>query len=356
MKIDIRKDRMTKNERWIAMLNRQPMDRIPFYAFAMGFSTIHSGNTIADLYNRPQKNFDAMTKTADKFGLQEIPWVGYAAHGAWEFGGDVKWPEGEYAQAPSVARHPVITEEDGWNLKVPDVKTAGYHPLEMELAQLVNASSELFLQPAYGPFTIAANLVGVEQFCKWIMKKPDLAHHMLRLSTDFANAKTRWWAETFPPEKIIPWTFDTVAANQIISPKQFEDFCLPYQKEVHQKILDSGVKHIMCHICGEQNENLPYWQQIPFGDPGILSWGHEVDLASLYDVFPTDIMMGNVEPSIILVDTPEKVYDATRVVIEKGKKHPGGFMLAAGCEFPPGAPEENMWAMVQALSDHGWYE
>lgn len=356
MKINIRKDRMTKKERWLALVNRKPMDRVPFYALAMGFSTFSQGNTIADLYNKPQKNFDAMTTTAAKYGLQEIPWVGYAAWGAWEFGGDVKWPSGEYAQAPSVARHPVITEEDGWNLKVPDVKTAGFHPLEMELSKLVAASDEPFIHPTYGPFTSAANMVGVEKFCKWIMKKPDLAHHMLRVATDFFNAKSLWYANTFPPGRLLPWTFDTVAANQIISPKQFEAFCLPYQKEVHQKILDTGVKHIMCHICGEQNENLPYWQQIPFGDPGILSFGHEIDLGSLQDVFPKEIVMGNVNPSIILTGTPEEVYEETRVVIEKGRTHPGGFMLSAGCEFPPGASEDKMWAMVQAVSDFGWYE
>jgi len=356
MKIDIRKDRMTKKERWLALLNHEPLDRIPFYGLAMGFSTFNQGNTIADLYNKPKKNFEAMTKTADKFGLQEIPWVGYAAWGAWEFGGDVKWPSGEFAQAPSVARHPVDTEEDGWNLKLPDVKTAGFHPLEMELAKMVAATDEPFIHPTFGPFTSAANMVGVEKFCKWLMKKPALARKLLRLSTDFYNNKTHWYVETFGPERLLPWTFDTVAANQIISPRQFEEFCLPYQREVHQTLLDMGVKHIMCHICGEQNENLVYWQQIPFGDPGILSWGHEVDLASLYDIFPQHIMMGNVEPAIILTGTQEQIYEATRVCIEKGKKHPGGFMLSAGCEFPPGAPEENMWAMVQAVSDFGWYE
>jgi len=83
MKINIRKDRMTKKERWLALVNRKPMDRVPFYALAMGFSTFSQGNTIADLYNKPQKNFDAMTTTAAKYGLQEIPWVGYAAWGAW---------------------------------------------------------------------------------------------------------------------------------------------------------------------------------------------------------------------------------------------------------------------------------
>lgn len=356
MEIKLRKDRMTKQERWLALVNRQPMDRVPFYAFGGSFSTINAGYTIADVYNDPQKNFDAYRKTADKFGLQEIPWLGYAAGGAWEFGGEVKWPTGEFAQAPTVARYPVITEEDGWNLKLPDVKTAGIFPLEMEVSKLVAASGEPFIQPVFFAFTLAANMCGVEKFCRWLMKESDLAHRMLRLATDLNIAKAHWYVDTFGAERLLPWTFDTVAANQIISPKQFEEFCLPYQIEIHQAILDLGVKHIMTHICGEQNDNLPYWQQVPFGDPGILTFGHEVELAKLVDYFPQHIIMGNVEPAVILTGTPEQVYELTRICIEKGRKHPGGYMLGPGCEFPPGAPEENMWAMVQALSDYGWYE
>ena len=66
--------------------------------------------------------------------------------------------------------------------------------------------------------------------------------------------------------------------------------------------------------------------------------------------------MGNIEPAIIQTATPEEVYELTRKVIEKGKKCPGGFMLAPGCELPPRAPEENLWAIMQAVSDFGWYE
>ncbi|MFC1920025.1 uroporphyrinogen decarboxylase family protein, partial [Chloroflexota bacterium] len=110
------------------------------------------------------------------------------------------------------------------------------------------------------------------------------------------------------------------------------------------------------HICGEQNANLPHWAQLDYGDPGIVSFGHEVDLETASKYFPDVIIMGNVEPAIIQSGTPQQVYEATRVCIEKGRKHPGGFMLMPGCELPPMAPEENVWAMMQAVSDLGWYD
>jgi hypothetical protein len=44
--------------------------------------------------------------------------------------------------------------------------------------------------------------------------------------------------------------------------------------------------------------------------------------------------MGNVEPAIIQTSTPEEVYEHRRICIEKGNKHPGGFVLSPGCEPP----------------------
>jgi uroporphyrinogen decarboxylase len=155
---------------------------------------------------------------------------------------------------------------------------------------------------------------------------------------------------------MIPLTAAATESNNIISPKLFREFSLPYQKEVHEKILELGVKHIHVHVCADQNLNLPYWAEIPIGDPGILSFGHEVDLDSASGYFPNDIIVGNVEPAVIHSGKPEKIYELSRMCIEKGKRHPGGFALSPGCELPPLSPPYNVWTMRKAINDFGWYE
>jgi uroporphyrinogen decarboxylase len=354
----LRKDRMTKNERIVALLNRQPVDRIPVLEWSFGFSTVYQGLSIADFYNNPQKNFNAVTQTAQEFGWMDSPFMVYAAVGAWEFGGEIKWPSGEFTQAPMVTRYPVTTEEDMLKLKAPDPKTAGILPLAMEVSKLVEKSSEAYIWVwvIEGVFTAAANICGVAQFCKWMLKKPELAHRLMRLATDLGIEWARYNVDTFSPERLIACVGEPSASNQVISPKQFEQFAFPYIKELHEKMLAMGYKHIICHICGEQNENYPYWAQVPMGDPGIISVSQEVDLEKAMDYFPNDIIMGNVEPAVIQTGTPEQVYELSRICIEKGRKHPGGFILGPGCELPPMAPPENMWAMMQAVSDFGWYE
>ena len=117
-----------------------------------------------------------------------------------------------------------------------------------------------------------------------------------------------------------------------------------------------GFRHIFCHICGDQNMNLPYWAQVPMGDPGIISIGHEIDFETAARYFPNDIILGNLEPAILQAGTPGEVYEETRKVIEKGKGLAGGFIFALGCSFPPRVSLDNVRAMNQAVDDFGWYE
>jgi len=357
MEINIRKDKMTSEERIRAILNKQPVDRIPFYSlFSVGFCALNAGYTIADAYNNMPKAFDAQARIFEQYNWDKLTSAGYAAFGPWEFGGEIKWPSGEFAQCPMPERIPVTTEEDVSNLKMPDVKTAGFLPLFIEFAELEEKAGRWYSYAIGHPFTAAGNLCGAEQFCRWMMKKPELVRHLLRMMTDHLVEMTQYLRDRFGTERFIPWFGDPTAANQMISPKNFEQFALPYIKELHEKVLAMGYKHILCHICGEQNENYPYWAQAPMGKPGIISVSQEVDLEKAIEYFPNDIIVGNIEPAILQTGTPQEVYELSRKIIEKGRKAPVGFMLAPGCELPPMSPPENMWAMMQAVSDFGWYD
>ena len=99
-----------------------------------------------------------------------------------------------------------------------------------------------------------------------------------------------------------------------------------------------------------------HWSQIPFGDPGIVSIGHEVDIETAAQYFPNDIIFGNLEPVILQAGTPDEVYEASRKVIQKGKQIANGFIFAPGCEMPPHTPDDNVYAMNRAVEDFGWYD
>ena len=83
----LRQDRMTKDERMIALLKRQPLDRIPVYGIIGGFAALNIGYTITDLYGdfTGQKSRDSFEWTTEQYGLQDLQWTGSAVIGAWEF-------------------------------------------------------------------------------------------------------------------------------------------------------------------------------------------------------------------------------------------------------------------------------
>lgn len=353
---------MTDRQRIEVLLNRQKPDRVPNWPFSVrGFSAVYANASIADAYNKPEVSLAAQRKACQDFGWVFLPRIGYVVLGGWEFGGDIKWPSGEFAQAPTVARFPVETPDEVMNLEMPDVKNSGIIPINMEFSKM-SSQERLDNEPfnvasvLVGVFTAAGNICGTERLVKWLIKKPEVAHRLLRLATDYLVELARYWKDTFGIDGVLPMSFEPSSANQIISPKHFEEFALPYNKELHQKLLDMGYKHIFCHICGEHNLNLSYWAQIPMGDPGIISIGHEIELETAARYFPNDIILGNLETAITQTGTPEEVYEASGKVIEKGKKLPGGFIFAPGCELPPLANPDNVMAMTKAVNDFGWYE
>ena len=356
----LRKDGLTDEERMEALWNRERPDRVPIWPTALAFATLNVGYSLNDYYADPKKSVDAQRWTCEQYGWHPtiIYEAALTAFPAEEFGGEVKWPSGEFAQAPTVSRTFVQTEEDVGNLKVPDnLDKVGTIPLMLKgTAYALEKPGLCICLNNNGPMDAAAAAMGVEKTCKWMLKKPELIHQSFRVFTNFRIAMAKLWADTFGTDRVVPDVGGPMNSNQIISPKQFEEFCLPYLKEQHAKLRDMGYKHFFFHPCGEQNANMPLWAQCDMGDPGIISVGHEVDLDTVAKYFPDHITFGNLEPALLQVGTPEQVYEASKELILKGKKIPGGYFFSAGCEMPPKAPSYNVWAMTKAINDFGWYE
>jgi uroporphyrinogen decarboxylase len=146
-----------------------------------------------------------------------------------------------------------------------------------------------------------------------------------------------------------------IETNKLYSPKQFEAFGFPYLKEIHDRLTDQGVAIFLSHICGEQKKNLPLWSQLRYGKRGMISIGKEITLSTAGEMFPEQVIMGNVDPVVVQEGTPEEVLAQCKTCIEEGMAHPGGYALMTGCEVPPQAPPVNVGQMVPACRQFGRY-
>jgi len=142
-------------------------------------------------------------------------------------------------------------------------------------------------------------------------------------------------------------------SNQVVSPRQLKQFALPYHEKLQKVLAQRGIHRFYFHICGDQNLNLPYLAELAsqWPHPAILSFGHEVDLTRAGELFPEDIIMGNVEPALFQTATPDEVYKVSTEALAKGTQVPGGFMLAPGCGMPVWASHDNVYAMTRAVQD-----
>ena len=212
------------------------MDRIPVYAFAHGFCGKHAGLRLSEVYSSLQKIFTAITDVSEKFGWQDLPIICYAAAGAWEFGGDVKMPEGDFDQAPKVIRRPVTDPEDIDLLTVPDVDTAGIYPMAMEISKMqAEVENGLIMVQVTGPWAMACNICGVENIARWALRAPERVHKIQERILPFSIKVLEHWVNTFGAERILPWVGGTASANNsLISPKIFKDFVLPYMKRLYE--------------------------------------------------------------------------------------------------------------------------
>lgn len=342
------------------LIRGEGVDRVPFFPLHVtGFSAKNVGYPLGSMYSDPERSFWAQVWTQEQYGYEYMPAYGYASYGAWELGGEIKLPGSEYEQAPSIIRYPVANEEDIERLeqKLPDVESRGCIPLNLAFSKLQKAHGMPVVFPCGTPFTRAVNVCGAEVLLRWLMKKPKLAHRIIRVMTDHLLEVARLFVDTFGGENIIPYSGNPTESSQVLSPRHLQEFAIPYTRELNEKVLAMGVKRFQFHVCGDQRLNLPYLAKLPLGDPAIISFGHEVDLTDAIAHFGEKaIIVGNVDPSAIQMKPPMDVYEEARACIQKGKSAPRGFMLSQSCELPPKAPPYNVYMMKKAIDDFGRYE
>jgi len=309
---------------------------------------------VATVYSDPEKSYPAQLLTQRMYGYDQDPFLGYAAYGTYEFGGETSFPSGDNINAPCSIRFPVKSEKDVEGLQLPNPKKAGMLPRAIQFSKLQQQNGTGISVVLGGVFTLAANLCGIEKLCTWLSGEPDIANKLLSTATDHILDVISLWVDEFGTERFIPQLWEPVAANSIISPRHFERFVLPHQKSLHEKILALGVKHILCHACGEQNKNLPYWSQVPMGNPGIVSIGNQVSIKSAIEHFgDTCVIAGNLATELVVGGTAREIYDAAKSCIEDGRKAPRGFILMTACETPPLTPPYNFYVINKAVHDCG---
>lgn len=340
-----------------ALRQGKTIDRVPFYPFAIGFNAKLIGIDRGTFYRNPELAFMAGLKLMETFPWMDgRPSYGWADRGAWEFGGDIVWPDKDVYAAPHSGA-PLITDPRQIDaLPNPDPKFSGMNPLVDRFNEISRMYGFPASVPGGTPTNYTAGVLGRTRFYKWLILYPEAIHRLQRKVTDFVIGSVAFTIEKYGAQNCRIQFSLPLESNELMSPQFFESFSKPYILKVVKFCISRGLLNITVHLCGDHTMNLPHLLEIGFPKRTIFSIGSSMDLEETGNLIGKDyILAGNIDTTLLVQGSFEDVYAETERCLSEGMKHRGGFILMPACELPPETPLENIGAIEQALCDYGFY-
>jgi len=229
-------------------------------------------------------------------------------------------------------------------LEVPDPKRAGRMPVVLEATRLLSAKTKAESLPVIvgivGPFMIAGQVRGVDQFLLEVLTDPDLAHKVIEVCTQTCIEYTK---EAVAAGADVITIVDATSSPDLIRPQHYDSFSKPYV----ERMIRSTTAPTILHICGKTR---PILERMVSTGAKAVSVDSSVDMTDLVEVAKGKCATaGNVSVVGSLFEgTPEEVAEETRIAISKGVDIP-----CTSCGIAPPTPTANLKAMVSAIRQYG---
>ncbi len=331
---------MTGRERLLALLEGREVDCLPLMPITMMFAGDRSGVAYGKYAADYRVLVDCQIRVAEEFDFDYVSCISDPAREAADCGAAVKYFDN---QPPAIDEQRALLADKSTlaTLAVPDPLGGGRMHDRVEAAALFKqriGDEKLIEGWIEGPCAESADLRGINTLMTDFFDDPafvrDLFDFVLEMGQRFAKAQ-------------IDAGIDVLgigdAAASLVGPQIYEEFVLPYEKQLVDAVHAMGAK-VRLHICGNIGRILP----------GVGSLGCDlVDVDYMVPISqareqmgPEQVLTGNLDPVATLRNgTPESIAAAVAEChAQAGQK----YVAAAGCEVPRDTPEAN----VRALRDY----
>lgn len=346
---------MTSLERVMAALSFQEPDRVPVMTMVFGATTRVLGITMQEFSTDPQLAAQALLQTQELLGDDFLFGALDLSVEAEGFGAKIVYPLNEAAHPDY--DFPVIKDvEDYTRLEPFDPREAHRCKDMLEICRtLVRAKGkEVFIMSdVLSPLTALGMLRGIEALFRDCLKHPKEVHQALEVVTevlvDFARAQCETGVHAVNTDPLY-------CAKGTLSKKLWLEMEAPYARRIADAVRESG-RIFSLHCCGTG----PYLDlMIEHLQPKVISHHYLppncANAAELKEKYGKKVALaGFVDcTEVLFMHTPAQIMEECRCQIE-ALKEGGGYILAAGCEFPPNASLLNARAMVEAAKTFGTY-
>ncbi|NOY64428.1 MAG: hypothetical protein GXO97_03395 [Nitrospirae bacterium] len=335
---------MTPKETVLKAFEGGKPERVPVTLFGGGMWSIHNwGTTFQELANDADKMTRMLVEMSEKLQCDIVyAGSGYNNFHASALGGRIKFRE---IGAPDLEEPLISSEEDLEKLNIGDIDNdETINTVKEALRKTKSEIGDTYVvtMTAWGPFTLAARLVGEEAMMKATFKKPAFVEKVVDFATDLLIHLYEPLVDDGTLEVIS--LADPTASGDLISKRQFKQFAIPGLKKFTDWARSKGA-YTLLHICGNTTDRL---ELFPETGASCISLDHKTDIAKAKETLYGKICFaGNVDPvAVMLQGTVQDVEDTCKKIIETAGTD-GAFVLMPGCDIPPNVPYENIQKFIE---------
>lgn len=240
-------------------------------------------------------------------------------------------------------RKKVIHSEEEMELTIPeDLSRRGRIPLVCEAIRLLKkdiGNDVAVGSYVLGPFTLAGQIMELNDLLKLSFKKPDKVGRLLDVLAEVIIIVAREYEEAGVDYITVR---EMGATSDVLSPRVFKGLILPYLKKVFEKITVPSV----IHICGKTNDIAPFMVE---SGARAISVDQKNDVAETRKKLGNGVLIfGNYDPyNVLVASTPDTVRETIKRCIDDGVS-----AVWPGCDIWPTVPEENFKAMMDIVHNY----
>jgi MtaA/CmuA family methyltransferase len=326
-------------DRYMATLRGESVDFLPRLPILMQFAAEYIGSNYGAFASDYRVLVEANLRCVEDFDFEQVSAISDPYRETQGFGAEIVYVTDGVPRCP---RPPLAEAKDLSALAEPD-------PLSSErMLDRVNALTAFeeevggrysIMGWIEGPAAEAADLRGVTNFLMDLMTDEpftvELMDRCVEVGVAFAQAQLEAGADTIG-------IGDAIASQ--ISPGVYEKLIQPREQRLVDAIHEAGGL-VRLHICGNITHLLPGIARLGVD---ILDFDHMVDARAVREAAgPDTVIAGNIDPAGAVKGGEPQAIRKYMQGVYAAVGNP--FMVTAGCEIPPGTPNENLEALCEPI-------
>lgn len=335
---------MNSRELVLAHLAGQPVDRLPLMPITMQFACAEIGARYRDYGTDYRVLVEGQLRTAEKYGFDYVNTMSDPAREAADCGAAVQFFDDQ--PVAMLEEQALLADKTKLAaLKMPDPLAGGRMHNAIEAVALLKAKAghdKIIEGWIEGPVAEGADLRGLSTLMLDFGDDPafvrDLFAFVVEMELRFAHEQISAGADIIGIGD---------AAASLVGPQIYEEFVLPYEAALVDRIHALGAK-VRLHICGHTRKIVA----------GMGRLGCDiVDLDSLtpladarQKMSASQVLLGNLNPVTVLRNGTPELVNAS--IAECHRQAGARFIVGAGCELPRDTPPENLRALCEYARTH----